>query len=67
MIPKKDPLATSDNEKKGSFKKILTTPAVHLLALFMLFYVGAELAIGGTVLAVVITTSFHICTMRPED
>lgn len=56
IIPEKDPLETSDDEISGSYKKILTTPAVHLLAFFILFYVGAEVTIGGMVLAVVITT-----------
>ena len=67
IMPEKDPMEISSNEKTGSYKIILTTPAVHLLALFILFYVGAEVTIGGTVLAVVITTSFHTCMMRPDD
>jgi fucose permease len=58
VIPEKDLLETSGNENMGSYKAILTTPAVHLLAFFILFYVGAEVTIGGTVMAVVITTSF---------
>ena len=59
IIPEKDPLETGDDDNSGSYKKILTTPAVHLLAFFILFYVGAEVSIGGTVLAVRITTSLH--------
>ena len=67
IIPQKDP--TSGGEKSGSSKEILTTPAVHLLAFFILFYVGVEVTIGGTVLpvAVVITTSFHTSTMQADD
>lgn len=40
---------------------VLTNPAVHLLAFFILFYVGMEVTTGGTVPAVVITTSFRTC------
>ena len=67
IIPEKDP--TGGNENSGGSKEILTDPAVHLLAFFMLFYVGVELTIGGTMLAVVITTSkfFHRCIIRPDD
>ena len=60
IIPEKDnTLETTGSKKMGSFKKVLTTPAVHLLAFFILFYTGVEVTIGGTVLAVVTTTSFH--------
>ena len=46
IIPEKD--LTSGSENRSSSKEVLTTPAVHLLALFILFYVGVELTIGGT-------------------
>jgi fucose permease len=42
-------METGSIENTGSYKKILTTPAVHLLAFFILFYVGAEVTIGGMV------------------
>ena len=51
----------------GSFKKVFTSPAVHLLAFFIFFYTGAEVTIGGTVLAVVIMTFFHTRTIWPDD
>jgi fucose permease len=65
IIPEKD--ATSGIEKSGNSKTVLTNPAVHLLAFFILIYVGVEFTIGGTVLAVVITISFNTCTMQPDD
>ena len=58
-IPKKDP--TSGSEKMGSSKEILTTPAVHLLAFFVLFYFGVELTMSGN------ATSFHTRTMQVDD
>ena len=61
----KDPSsAAADNEKMGSFKKVLTTPAVHLLAFLVLFYVGMEITMGG-MLAVVIT--IYLSYVRPDD
>ena len=44
----KDPLVIIGNENTDSYKNILTTPAVYLLAFFILFYVGAEVTTGGT-------------------
>jgi hypothetical protein len=61
IIPEKDKTdPSSGNERKGNSKEVLTIPAVHLLA-FFLFYYGAETTMGGTILVVVITTSFNTC------
>lgn len=32
---------------KGTFKTVMTTRVVHLLAIFILVYVGVEVTIGG--------------------
>ena len=50
IIPtEKDPTdSTSGDERMGSSKEVLSTPAVHLLAFFMLFYYGVEMTMGGT-------------------
>lgn len=48
------PDRNSGNEDSGTFKKVITTRAVHLLAIFILIYVGVEVTMGGKVLAVVI-------------
>ena len=58
IIREKDTQETTGSERMGSFKKVFTTPAVHLLAFFIFFYTGAEVTIGGMVLAVVIMTFF---------
>ena len=67
-MPEKDPTdLTSGNKRIDTSKEVLTTPAVHLLAFFIFFYFGVEVTMGGTILVVVITTSFHTCTMQPDD
>ena len=43
--------ANSGSEGSGTFKKVITTRAVHLLALFILIYVGVEVTIGGEVIS----------------
>ena len=66
IISEKD--LTSSTVNLGSFNKLWTTRAVHLLAFFVLFYVGVEVTMGGTILAVVIQSKnirFH--TMQPHD
>ena len=50
-MSQKDP--TGGSEKLGSIKMVFTNSAVHLLAFFILFYVGTEVTIGSTVLVVV--------------
>ena len=62
IIPEKD--LTGNSENSAGSKEILTNPAVHLLALFILFYVGVESTIGGTVPAVRVAFKFfHKCIM----
>ena len=39
--------AVSDDNGKGKFRQIMTNKGVHLLAFFILFYVGVEVTIGG--------------------
>ena len=66
IISEKD--LTSSTENLGSFNKLWTTRAVHLLALFIFFYVGVEVTMGGTILAVVIQlTTIPSHTMQPND
>jgi fucose permease len=39
--------AVSGDDGKGKFRQIMTNRSVHLLAFFILFYVGVEVTIGG--------------------
>ncbi|KAJ2915494.1 hypothetical protein MD484_g4896, partial [Candolleomyces efflorescens] len=44
----------TDDSGKGKFRQIMTNKSVHLLAFFILFYVGVEVTIGGLALGRVI-------------
>jgi fucose permease len=46
VIPDK---AAEDVAEKGKFSQMMSYKAVHLLSLFLLIYVGAEVTIGGTI------------------
>ncbi|KAF8813139.1 MFS general substrate transporter [Phlegmacium glaucopus] len=52
IIPDKNP--NSGSEGSGTFKKVVTTRAVHLLAIFILIYVGVEVTIGGWIVTFII-------------
>lgn len=52
IIPETTP--NSGSEDSGTFKKVITTRAVHLLALFILIYVGVEVTIGGWIVTFII-------------
>ena len=42
------PDRTAEVANKGKFSQMMSYKAVHLLSLFLLIYVGAEVTIGGT-------------------
>ncbi|CAA7270200.1 unnamed protein product [Cyclocybe aegerita] len=44
----------SSEGEKGAFKQIMTTKAVHLVAFFILVYVGVEVTIGGWIVTFII-------------
>ncbi|KAJ3516394.1 hypothetical protein NLJ89_g1148 [Agrocybe chaxingu] len=47
------PERTTENEQ-GTFKTVMRTKAVHLLAVFILIYVGVEVTIGGWIVSFII-------------
>ncbi|KAF8191791.1 MFS general substrate transporter [Pholiota molesta] len=44
----------ADEGEEGSFKQVMQTRAVHLLAFFILIYVGVEVTIGGWIVTFII-------------